>query len=60
MVDCVTLTVFFLWFHMRPLIASGLRIGVHSTDVCVWIRFLNGETLLQAKKTPLIVGGSQT
>ena len=40
---------------MQPLIALGKIIGSHGTDVSIGIRLLSGETLLQAKKTPLVV-----
>ena len=42
-----------MWAHFtcNPLIASGLIIGAHDTDVGAGIQLLNGETLLQAKNS---------
>ena len=44
---------------MQPLIALGLIIGAHGTDVSVGIRLLSGETLFQ-EKNPLVVGETRT
>ena len=59
---CEVNTFFLVGFFLHTLItliALNYFIGAHGINVSVQVRLLCEETLLQVKKTSLVIGGTQ-